>query len=131
MTFREVGGLVKRPSSSGAGLHGSTFPDSSQRHSVPELSARYRILAELIDQGTRSGLLIPVHKPVAPPNPATAATRAAMGVAELDALRSLGINPSHALQHSGYYYYMAAKATDMRRERFLAAVEAEVHSCLA
>ncbi|KAG2016097.1 glutathione transferase omega-1 [Coprinopsis cinerea AmutBmut pab1-1] len=89
------------------------------------VARQYRILAELIDQGTRSGLLIPVHKPVAPPNPATAATRAAMGVAELDALRSLGINPSHALQHSGYYYYMAAKATDMRRERFLAAVEAE------
>ncbi|TFK21997.1 glutathione transferase omega-1 [Coprinopsis marcescibilis] len=90
------------------------------------VARQYRILGELIDQGTRSGLTIPSHQPVgAAQNPAQSAARAAMGLAELDAVRSLGLNPSHALQHSGYYYYMAAKCTDIRRERFLAAVEAE------
>jgi hypothetical protein len=45
---------------------------------------------------------------------------------EIDSMRSLGINPSHTLQHPGFYYYMAAKCTEMRRTRFLAALEAEV-----
>lgn len=41
---------------------------------------------------------------------------------------ALGLNPSHALQHPGFYYYMAARCTEMRRERFLAVAEAEVQS---
>jgi hypothetical protein len=47
---------------------------------------------------------------------------------EIEAMRTMGVNPSHALQHPGYYYYMAAKCTEARRERFLAAAEAEVCS---
>ena len=39
---------------------------------------------------------------------------------ELDAVRMMGMNPSHALQHPGHYYYMAARCTEARRERFLA-----------
>ena len=38
----------------------------------------------------------------------------------MDAVRTLGLNPSHALQHPGHYYYMAARCTEARRERFLA-----------
>ncbi|TFY76432.1 hypothetical protein EWM64_g7579, partial [Hericium alpestre] len=44
---------------------------------------------------------------------------AAVGSLEVDALRMLGLNPSHALQHPGFYYYMAAQATEKRRARFL------------
>jgi hypothetical protein len=46
----------------------------------------------------------------------------------MDSMHSLGLNPSHALQHPGFYYYMAAKSTEKRRERYLALIEAEV-SC--
>ena len=38
----------------------------------------------------------------------------------------VSINPSNALQHPGYYYYMAARYTEVRRERFLEAMSAEV-----
>jgi len=43
----------------------------------------------------------------------------------MESTRSLGINPSHALQHPGFYYFMAAKCTEIRRQRFLAALELE------
>lgn len=96
------------------------------------------MLAELLEQGMRSNLTIPIHK--AHPTASTGADMAAAqaqaqssnnlrGTAQnldLESMRSLGINPSHALQHPGFYYYMAAKCTEMRRERFLAALEAEV-----
>jgi len=45
------------------------------------------------------------------------------GVAELDALHTLGLNPTSALQHPGFYYYAAAQATERRREQFLALLE--------
>lgn len=88
------------------------------------IARQYRVLAEMIDQGTRSGLVIPVHQPTASSTGAAPAPRPA-GLPDLDFARTLGINPSHALQHSGFYYYMAAKCTDMRRARFQAALEAE------
>jgi len=51
------------------------------------------------------------------------------GLAELDALRVLGLNPANALQHPGFYYYMAAQATERRHTRFLAVLESlEVNS---
>lgn len=87
------------------------------------IARQYRVLAELIDQGTRAGLTLSAHEP----HPSTAPKPAGTGLLpEIDAMaRSAGINPSHALQHSGFYYYMAAKCTDARRARFLAALEAE------
>lgn len=42
----------------------------------------------------------------------------------MDAVRTFGLNPSHALQHPGHYYYMAARCTEARRERFLASESA-------
>ena len=102
---------------------------------ISKIFHRHRVLAELLEQGTRSTLVIPVHKP-ASSNPNFSQSqqnlRAASGI-EYDTLRSLGINPSHALQHPGFYYYMAARCTEMRRSRFLAAVESEevnLHSSL-
>ncbi|KAJ7287102.1 Gryzun, putative trafficking through golgi-domain-containing protein [Mycena rebaudengoi] len=91
------------------------------------IARQHRILAELLEHGTQSKLVIPDHKPV---NPALAASQRASVVAptstlEMDAMRTMGINPSHALQHPGFYYYMAAKCTEARRERFLAAADAE------
>jgi hypothetical protein len=43
-----------------------------------------------------------------------------------DALTSLGLNPSHALQHPAFYYYTSARYTEKRREMFAAALELEV-----
>jgi trafficking protein particle complex subunit 11 len=48
------------------------------------------------------------------------ASPAPSGLAERDALRVLGLNPANALQHPGFYYYMAAQATERRRAQFLA-----------
>ena len=96
---------------------------------VLKFSCRHRVLAELLEQGTRSTLEIPVHKPASLNSIFSQSQqnlRAASGV-EYDTLRSLGINPSHALQHPGFYYYIAARCTEMRRSRFLAAVESEVN----
>ncbi|KAG6920032.1 hypothetical protein DXG01_010100 [Tephrocybe rancida] len=96
------------------------------------LARQHRVLAELLEQGTRSTLTIPVHRPVTSANTNLAASlhngsaRAPPGMLETETIRSLGINPSHALQHSGFYYFMAAKCTETRRERFLAALEIEV-----
>lgn len=82
----------------------------------------------MIDHGTRSGMVIPVHEPSA--NTALQNLQRSIALPDPDFARTLGINPSHALQHSGFYYYMAAKCTDMRRARFLAALEAEVRQLL-
>lgn len=92
---------------------------------------RHRVLAELLEQGTRTTLTIPVHKPTPSINPSSSqqTLRTTAGV-EYDALRSLGINPSHALQHPGVYYYIAARCTEIRRSCFLAVVEAEVRTFL-
>ncbi|KAJ6593407.1 Gryzun, putative trafficking through golgi-domain-containing protein [Mycena capillaripes] len=91
------------------------------------IARQHRILAELLEHGTQSKLVIPDHRPV---NPALAASQRTSvpvpnSALEVEAMRTMGINPSHALQHPGYYYYMAAKCTEARRERFLAAAEAE------
>jgi trafficking protein particle complex subunit 11 len=90
--------------------------------------SRHRVLAELLEQGTRSTLKIPDHRPV-PSSTSNANLAASAGIPKvanaLDA-GALGLNPSHALQHPGYYYYMAARCTEMRRERFLFANEIEV-----
>ena len=53
----------------------------------------------------------------------TGATPTSSGLGELDALRVLGLNPANALQHPGFYYYMAAQATERRHRRFLAVLE--------
>ncbi|KAF5372683.1 hypothetical protein D9615_009870 [Tricholomella constricta] len=85
------------------------------------IARQHRILAELLEQGTRSTSMLPVHKP----NHNSGSGGLAAGTLEVESMRSLGINPSHALQHPGFYYYMAAKCTEMRRERFLTALELE------
>ncbi|THV06232.1 hypothetical protein K435DRAFT_773423 [Dendrothele bispora CBS 962.96] len=96
------------------------------------MARQHRILAELLEQGTRSTLTIPIHAPVVSSSAlanasekGSLASRGALPGMELDAMRSLGINPSQALQHPGYYYYMAARCTEARRARFLVALQAE------
>ncbi|KAJ7716532.1 Gryzun, putative trafficking through golgi-domain-containing protein [Mycena metata] len=89
------------------------------------IARQHRILAELLEHGTQSKLVIPDHRPVNPVASQRPSVAVPSSVLELEAMRTMGMNPSHALQHPGYYYYMAAKCTEARRERFLAAAEAE------
>ncbi|KAF8891851.1 Gryzun, putative trafficking through golgi-domain-containing protein [Infundibulicybe gibba] len=91
------------------------------------MARQHRILAELLEQGTRSTLSIPTHKPYTAAGTLSASQYQRGGVHALDsdAMRALGLNPSHALQHPGFYYYMAARCTELRRQRFLTAVDAE------
>ena len=87
------------------------------------------MFAELVEQGFHSTLKIPVPKApsLGDASSLAAVTRgSSVPSTELDALRSLGANPSHTLQHPGYYYFMAARCTELRKERFQAAVEVEV-----
>jgi hypothetical protein len=81
-------------------------------------ATRYRMFAELLEHGTGLTLVLPIHTPTLP-TPAAAP----VGLTELDALRALGLNPANALQHPGFYYYMAAQATERRRAQFLSMVE--------
>ncbi|KJA28858.1 hypothetical protein HYPSUDRAFT_33253 [Hypholoma sublateritium FD-334 SS-4] len=92
------------------------------------VARQHRILGELLEQGTRSTLVIPVHKPpaaIANLSQSQATLRTMPGV-EYDAMRSLGLNPSHALQHPGFYYYVAARCTEMRRSRFMVALNGDL-----
>ncbi|KAI9062346.1 hypothetical protein FKP32DRAFT_1593495 [Trametes sanguinea] len=92
------------------------------------LARQHRVFAELLEQGTRSTLKIPSPYPPQAPSPAMLAAQSLeasqMG---LEAMRVLGLNPNQALQHPGFYYYMAARCTERRRERFLGALESEGH----
>ena len=89
-------------------------------------TSRHRVLAELLEQGSRSMLTFPTHTPLtrASSAPLTSAVGPGGAPLDTDAVRTLGLNPSHALQHPGHYYYMAARCTEARRERFLASESA-------
>ncbi|KAG6879137.1 hypothetical protein C0992_004954 [Termitomyces sp. T32_za158] len=92
------------------------------------IGRQYRVLAELLEQGTRSTLVIPTHRPKFPPvvSQNTGGGKALIAsTLETETIRSMGVNPRHALQHSGFYYVLAAKCTEIRRERFLAHLEME------
>lgn len=80
------------------------------------ISSRHRVLAELLEQGSQSSLIFPANLPPS----RTAGLPSAGTPVELDTVRALGLNPCNALQHPGHYYYMAARCTESRRERFLA-----------
>ena len=89
------------------------------------------MFAELLEQGTRTTLKIPSAYP--PPTPSAASVAAqALEPSQigLDAMRLLGLNPNQALQHPGFYYYMAARCTERRRERFLSVLESELRRYL-
>lgn len=95
------------------------------------VARQHRILAELLDQGARINLAFPNLQPLVnagllngpPPIQSALGPRNTL---EVESIRSLGLNPGQALQHPGFYYYMAAKCTELRRERFLLSVEQEV-----
>jgi hypothetical protein len=100
----ELDGETVRPS----------YPNTSNESLM--MSSRHRVLAELLEQGSNSSLTFPTNSPPS----LTAGVSSAGTPVDLDAVRALGLNPSHALQHPGHYYYMAARCTEARRERFLA-----------
>ena len=118
-TSLAAGELAKRRLSFGVGLRDSEYLFLlSFISSIADRLRRYRAFAELLEQGTGSTLILPIHKPALP---APASTPS--GLAELDALRVLGLSPANALQHPGFYYYAAAQATERRRIRFFAIQE--------
>lgn len=89
--------------------------------------SRYRVLAELIDQGLRSTLILPSH--ACKPSNTLVPNIDFDPVAQKSQILSnsnSGLNATHALLHSGYYYYAAARCAEMRRKRFLIALQAEV-----
>ncbi|KAI0753080.1 Foie gras liver health family 1-domain-containing protein [Daedaleopsis nitida] len=91
------------------------------------LARQHRVFAELLEQGTRSTLKVPSSYPTPAPSAALMAVQALeAGQMGLDAMRVLGLNPNQALQHPGFYYYMAARCTERRRDRYLAA-ESDSH----
>ncbi|EPQ55211.1 hypothetical protein GLOTRDRAFT_41884 [Gloeophyllum trabeum ATCC 11539] len=110
--------------------HVRKFSDLSRSWGIGEdtfefwswMARQYRILAELLEQGIRANLKIPSHRPAPALSAATPTTSAGQPGVEMDAMRSLGVNPSHTLQHPGFYYYTAARCTERRRERFLASI---------
>ena len=77
-------------------------------------------MAELLEHGMRSTLLLPIHRPSLLETPIT------MPSQQSNALTGLGLNPAQALQHPAFYYYASAKYTEKRREMFVAALELEV-----
>ncbi|KAH8115389.1 Gryzun, putative trafficking through golgi-domain-containing protein [Phellopilus nigrolimitatus] len=85
------------------------------------LARQHRVFAELLEQGTHFSLTIPVHLPA--PSAASSSTQPQQ---DIEALRELGMNPSTALMHPGFYYYIAAGCTEKRRLRFLALLGSEV-----
>ncbi|KIJ65975.1 hypothetical protein HYDPIDRAFT_110092 [Hydnomerulius pinastri MD-312] len=109
-------------------LHMRRFADFSRGWGIGEetfeywswMARQHRVLAELLEQGSRSTLTFPTHAPVTRSSGASPALGPGGAPLDMDAVRTLGLNPSHALQHPGHYYYMAARCTEARRERFLA-----------
>ena len=113
--------------SSGPGSRGSkcfSLDHPPSRGAITYLRRRHRVFAELLEQGTRTTLKIPsAYPPPAPSAAAVAAQALEASQIGLDAMRVLGLNPNQALQHPGFYYYMAARCTERRRERFMLASE--------
>lgn len=81
------------------------------------MARQHRVLGELLEQGSNSSLTFPT---ISPPSLTASMPSSSSTPVELDTVRAFGLNPSHALQHPGHYYYMAARCTEARRERFLA-----------
>ncbi|KAI0687431.1 Gryzun, putative trafficking through golgi-domain-containing protein [Cytidiella melzeri] len=117
-------------------MHIRKFADLSRGWGIGEetfefwswLARQHRVFAELLEQGTRSTLTIPTYLPSSTSAASTIvaqATDSQRSVVELESLRTLGLNPTQALQHPGFYYFMAARCVENRRARFLDALENE------
>ncbi|KAG9089857.1 hypothetical protein FRC07_012245, partial [Ceratobasidium sp. 392] len=97
----------------------------------------HRILAELLEYGLRNGLPIPSLAPsptslaLTPvPNPSASVASLPQPVPGQGPTVSTpsfsGHNPSLALQHPGFYYYVAAGCSVQRLARFKAVLESEI-----
>ncbi|KAG8862565.1 hypothetical protein FRB96_001122 [Tulasnella sp. 330] len=106
--------------------HVARFADMSRGWGIGEetfefwswLARQWRILAELVELALRAGYKLPVTNV-----PALSADTVREPVA--GAAVASSFKPDTVLQHPGYYYYMAAKCTQERLDRFLAVVEKE------
>ncbi|KAG8955611.1 hypothetical protein FRC04_007602 [Tulasnella sp. 424] len=86
---------------------------------------QYRILAELLELAVRAGYKLP--NATIPPSLLGIRPPGANSPSpnQQSDSKALGINPSHVLQHPGYFYYLSATCTLLRYERFLTAVQQE------
>ena len=104
---------------------------------------RYRVFAELLELGAHHNLAIPSYiltpSPLAQPSSQIQppSQNMAQGATNIDVFGAvggltnglgLGLNPSTALHHPGFYYLVSAECTERRREKFLTAVSEEVSS---
>lgn len=112
--------------------HMKKFSDFSRGWGIGEetfeywswMARQHRVLAELLEHGLGSSLTLPSHAPH--PQPSNNQSQSQPGGARpVDVEATRGLNPSNALQHPGFYYYMAARCTEARRDRFLQALEYE------
>ncbi|KAG8930220.1 hypothetical protein FRC01_003141 [Tulasnella sp. 417] len=86
---------------------------------------QYRILAELLELAVRAGYKLPTST-IPPGVPGTRPTGTGSPAPnQQNDPRALGMNPSQALQHPGYFYYLSATCTLQRYERFITAVQQE------
>ncbi|KIK67572.1 hypothetical protein GYMLUDRAFT_69742 [Collybiopsis luxurians FD-317 M1] len=89
----------------------------------------WSVLAEMLVEGSRTpgtNLIIPVHRPRLPPSGPSASTtvatvgrKSALAEGYLSTGTSLGLNPSHALMHPGWYYLLAAECGERKVARFI------------
>ncbi|KIP04097.1 hypothetical protein PHLGIDRAFT_31528 [Phlebiopsis gigantea 11061_1 CR5-6] len=115
-------------------MHMRRFADLSRGWGIGEetfefwswLARQHRVFAELLEHGTRSTLKIPTYLPASTSAASTVVSQpldSQRSAVEMESMRSLGLNPTQAMMHPGFYYYMAARGTENRRSRFLRALE--------
>ncbi|KAG0190503.1 hypothetical protein DFQ28_001976 [Apophysomyces sp. BC1034] len=93
------------------------------------LSKQYRVFADVVDAATQAGFKIPIptaylHTPGSPNIPGSPLLGGTGGGFGLGNGVS-GCNPGAILQHSGFYYHLAAMCCAERRRRFLEIERAE------
>lgn len=101
------------------------------------------MFAELLELGAQHGLVIPSHLPAPLSLPATTVPSSQVQIPSQNVAQpnvntdvfgavgvgtgfGLGINPTTALQHPGFYYLVAAECTEKRREALERWVKEEV-----
>jgi hypothetical protein len=86
------------------------------------LSFRYRIFADTIDEAILAGYKIPL------PTDYLNSTTAPPGSPLMNATANSGLNPGSIMQHPGFYYHLAAMCCAERRRRYLEAERADASS---
>lgn len=89
---------------------------------------QYRLFAELLEYATRAGVVLPTNSPLPASRPPVVLSHG-ITPSVSDPNIPFGTNPTHSLQHAGYYYFAAANCIQQRHRRYLEAAAHEV--CLS